>query len=201
MANLGISRVVIDLFVEDRAHEEFLRALLRRIAEEEGVRITIRLRSGRGGHGRALSEFVLFQRVLLSQPEPPDIIVVCIDGNCQGLVRARNEISRHVEVSLRSRVVIACPNPHIERWYLADPASFEHVVGSRPRLEARKCERGLYKSRLIQAVQDGGHPTTLGGIEFAQEIVDSMDLYRAGKNERSFHHFVEGARAMIRSLR
>jgi hypothetical protein len=35
----------------------------------------------------------------------------------------------------------------------------------------------------------------LGGIEFAEDLVASMDLYRAGKNEKSLKHFVDDLRA------
>ena len=48
---------IVDLFVEDRAHEEFLTPLLRRVANEESVEVQIRVRSARGGHARAVAEF------------------------------------------------------------------------------------------------------------------------------------------------
>ena len=64
----------------------------------------------------------------------------------------------------------------------------------------KKCERGFYKGVLAKAVRDGGHPPTLGGIEFASEIVAAMDLFRAGKTESSLKHFLEAATARIRLL-
>ena len=39
----------IDLFVEDRAHEEFVKVLVRRIAGEEGATLNIQIRSARRG--------------------------------------------------------------------------------------------------------------------------------------------------------
>src|SRR5947208_11285430 len=54
----------IDLYCEDSGHEQFARALLTRIAQELGVRLTIQTASGRGGHGRALSEFQAWQRAV-----------------------------------------------------------------------------------------------------------------------------------------
>ena len=54
--------VPIDLFVEDRAHEEFLKPLITRIGEEEQVRVQVSVRTARGGHARALSEFRIYQR-------------------------------------------------------------------------------------------------------------------------------------------
>ena len=55
-------RLVVDLFVEDRAHEEFLKPLLTRIAGDERIEVWIRVRSASGGHPRAIAEFKLYQR-------------------------------------------------------------------------------------------------------------------------------------------
>lgn len=59
-------RVLVDLFVEDRAHEELLKPLVDRVAQEEGVEVRIRVRAARGGHVRALSEFTLYQPALFT---------------------------------------------------------------------------------------------------------------------------------------
>lgn len=79
------SPVVVDLFVEDHAHEEFLKAMLHRLAREEGKTIMVRVRSARGGHGRVLSEFSLYQKSVLKAPGDmtmPDLLVIAIDANC-----------------------------------------------------------------------------------------------------------------------
>ncbi len=130
----------------------------------------------------------------------PDILVVCIDTNCKRFTEARDEVAKLVEQVAFARTVIACPNPHVERWYLADPEAFKRVVGKRPSLGQRKCERGYYKNKLTRLVRDAGHLPTLGGIEFASEIVDKMDFYRAGKNERSLKLFIEDFRSAIRTV-
>jgi hypothetical protein len=194
--------LAIDLFVEDRAHEEFLKALLQRIGRQEGKALTLHVRSARGGHGRALSELTLYQRSILKAPRDfrvPDLLCVAIDANCQRFSQARKQIEASLQTPFKERAVIACPDPHIERWYLADPESFEQAVGSRPRLGRKKCERGFYKAVLTRAVRDAGHPPTLGGIEFAREIVELMDFFRAGKAERSLKHFLEAAVSRVRS--
>ena len=54
--------VIIDLFVEDSAHAEFLKPMLNRVANEEGVEVRTRVVSARGGHGRAIKEFEYYQR-------------------------------------------------------------------------------------------------------------------------------------------
>lgn len=195
-----MSEIVADLFVEDRGHEALLTALLQRLAREEDKNIFVRARSARGGHGRAVSELELYQKTVLVQGALPGLVVVCIDSNCTTASRARSEIAMQIDSHIRDRYVIACPDPHVERWYMADPDSFHQVVGTRPNPGKKKCERGRYKAMLAKAVRDAGHPSTLGGVEFAIELADAMDLYRAGKNESSLGRFLTEARQRIRSL-
>ena len=193
--------IVVDLFVEDRAHEEFIRPMVNRVAREERKAVSVQVRSARGGHGRALEELSLYQRaVRVGGVTVPDLLVVAIDGNCNRPTAARNGVAKHIETGLKDRTVIACPDPHIERWYLADPDSFAAIVGTRPKLGRKKCERGRYKAILSQAVADAGHPATLGGIEFAADLVQAMDLFRAGKTERTLRDFVRDFRAVMRQL-
>lgn len=185
--------LMIDLFAEDRAHEEFLKAVVRRLAREAARSIRLAVRSARGGHGRALTEFQTYQASVLrgiGGLRLPDVACVAIDANCQHFAAATKAITGAIQDPFRDRVIVACPDPHIERWYLADPDSFCSAVGVRPTVTKRKCERALYKRDLERAVIEGGHPQTLGGIEFATEIVEAMDFYRAGKNEPSLRHFI-----------
>lgn len=198
------SPVAVDIFVEDRAHEALLVPLIERVAGEEGVSVSARVRSGRGGHGRAISELKLYQRVVAQSTasfSPPDLLIVGIDGNCSTFSKARQAIQDATQAPFSQRLVVACPDPHMERWYLADPDSFQAVVGHRPTLGKKKCVRDHYKDALAKAVRQAGHPPTLGGIEFAQEIVASMDLFRAGKNDRSLKAFLDDMRRRLRMLR
>ena len=48
--------LVVDLFVEDRAHEVFVSALAQRIAREERVELNMQARSARGGHPQLAPE-------------------------------------------------------------------------------------------------------------------------------------------------
>jgi hypothetical protein len=197
------SSIVIDLFVEDRAHEEFFLAMLDRLAFEEKREVTLRVRSARGGHGRALTEFTLYQESVLkgfAGMTVPDILVIAIDANCKPFIAARNEIEAKVNLQLKDRTVFACPDPHIERWYLADPDSFAKIIGVRPNIGRKKCARDYYKAILSKTLIEGGYPPTLGGMEFAREIVQVMDLYRASKVDRSLKHFLDDAIAMFRSI-
>ncbi len=196
------SALAVDLFVEDRAHEEFLLPMLLRVAREESVTVESRVRSARGGHGRVLEELRLYEDAAskgVARMMIPDLLIAGIDGNCTPSARAKKEIEKVNQPSFVGRLVTACPDPHIERWYLADPESFKAVVGRQPRIGPRKCKRDYYKGVLANAVRQAGHPSTLGGLEFAREIVEAMDLYRAGKNDRSLKAFVDSLRAALRT--
>jgi len=132
--------LTVDLFSEDAAQEEFLSSVLRRLASEGGARVLVHSVSSRGGHGRALDEFKTYHRALTSGfGQAAQLIVVAIDGNCTQWHAVRNEILQSVEQPYPAPIVPACPDPHIERWYMADPESFSQVVGAQPRLERAKC--------------------------------------------------------------
>jgi len=196
--------IVIDLFVEDRAHEDLLRPLLLRIADEEAVAVQVRVRSGLGGHGRAIAEFKNYQTVVVKggdfAGQYPNLVIVGIDGNCVTVAKKREEIRNSTRDQFQIGLVAACPDPHVERWYLADPESFHHVVGYRPTVGRKKCARDHYKRVLADAVRQAGHPPTLGGIEFAAELVAGMDLYRASQNDRSLKAFLDDLRGKLRQL-
>lgn len=196
--------LVVDLFVEDRAHEAFVGALVKRIAREEQVALRAQTRSARGGHPRALEEFGTYQSLVEKGAlanHAPDMIIVVIDGNCSTARKKREEIERAARPSLPGRLVAGCPNPHVERWFLADPDSFHEVVGHRPVVGREKCERGHYKRLLAEAIRRGNQPATLGGIEFAAELVEAMNLYRAGKGDSSLKAFVDDLRGKFREIR
>jgi hypothetical protein len=192
----------IDLFAEDRAHEEFLKVVIHRLAREENKRVRIRFRSARGGHGKAVTELRFYQKAVLSgelmDSSVPDLLFVAIDANCSSFNAARREIEENIESEWRGRAVIACPDPHIERWYLADKTAFAKVIGKQPRVGRKKCERDYYKAALANTIISAGYPATLGGIEFAEELVEAMDFYVAGKIDRSFKHFLDDARRLMK---
>ena len=195
--------VLIDLFVEDRAHEELLKPLITRIGEEEQVRVQVSVRTARGGHARALSEFRIYQRAAAAatfSEQLAELVVVGIDGNCSTFANARDKIQQATEPIFTDRLVVACPDPHIERWYLADPQSFNIVVGDQPKVGTRKCARDHYKQILADSIQRAGHPPTLGGIEFASELATAMNLYRAGRNANSLRIFLNDLRARLRNF-
>ncbi|MBM3501568.1 MAG: hypothetical protein FJX74_23180 [Armatimonadetes bacterium] len=155
--------------------------------------------SAEGGRGAAIREFTTYQRARVGGiGTVPDVVVVAIDANCHAATEARAIITRALRPEFADLCIPACPDPHIERWYLADLQAFHEVVGHTPHVPEAKCERDLYKGILAQAVVEAGHPATLGGIEFARELAEAMDLVRAGRAVRSLGRFIGELRARLR---
>jgi hypothetical protein len=197
--------LIIDIFVEDHAHEAFIRATANRIGREQTKNLSLRVRNGRGGHGRAISELKLYQKAVLTQSHGssgiPDMIIVGIDANCQRYSQASKEIQNNLTPDFADRTVIACPDPHIEKWYLADNETFCEIVGKQPRSIRTKCERDVYKGLLADTISSAGHPLTLGGIEFAEDLVSAMDFYRAGRSDPSLKAFINELTRQLKRLR
>lgn len=188
--------VRVDAFVEDRAHEQLIGALIRRLADDCQISIRLNFLTAKGGHPRVLNELTLYRRTVdTSGRARPDVLVVGIDANCKGWNKVRGQILEAIGNDIAPDVVVACPDPHVERWFMVDPDSFSGVVGHRPSLGRAKCERDKYKQLLGEAVRKGGSPALLGGIDFAPDLVAAMDLYRAAQTDRSFGHFVSELRA------
>lgn len=193
----------VDLFAEDIAHEKLLVGLIERVAREEGITVwRPQIRSARGGHAKVISEFRTYQHSLTKGyvNSSSDLVVVAIDSNCTTFSQTRAEIEQETQDQFKHLIVPACPDPHIERWYMADPDSFYRIVGHRPVLAQKKCERGYYKHILQTAIREAGHPQPLGGVEFAAELAEAMNLYQAGKADVSLKAFLDDLRAALRNL-
>jgi len=187
----------VDLFVEDSAHLFLVRALVLRIAGEEGRSVRVTARSALGGHGRVLAELALYQRAAVGIP---DLLVVAIDANCSGWNGARATIDCAIDRRRFPAVAVAVPDPHIERWYMADPAALARDLGVRVTPGRLKCERGHYKRLLSAGFRAADLPVLTGEFDYAEDIVSGMDLYAAGRNEPSLKHFVDEVRAALRGL-
>lgn len=193
--------LLVELFLEDTAHQQLLLPIVERVGREEEIDLRCRVRNARGGHAGAMGSFQRYQLLRergVGGSEAPALLVVAIDGNCSSFTETSRAIKRATSEPLVHALVTACPDPHIERWYLADPKSFQVVVGTQPRVSPRKCAKGYYKQLLAAAVTNAGHPSTLGGIEFGKELADEMDLFRAGRNDSSLKAFISDLRQRLR---
>lgn len=191
----------IALFVEDHAHKEFLAALLHRLAAEAGVKVRMDWRNARRGHGAVVSELRQFLRDLqLGCANLPDLVIVATDANCKGLTERLRQITE-VTAKIAIPAICAVPDPHIERWLLIDSAAFKTVFGRGCAAPDMKCERARYKKLLVDAILESGISPSLGGIEFADEIVQAIDLARASKADTSLGRFLEEIRSTFRGWR
>ncbi|MCI0487314.1 MAG: DUF4276 family protein [Blastocatellia bacterium] len=183
------------LFVEDFGHEEFLKALLDRLAEEYEMQIEIIPRSVRGGHGKVIAELQEYLRDLeIGNQELPDLLVVATDGNCKGHQERKQEITEEAADLFKDLLVCAIPDPHIERWLLLDSSAFKEVLGRGCDAPDYKCERDRYKGLLIEAIQQAGISPLVGGIEHAADIVKQMDLQRMERADDSLGKLLKDLR-------
>lgn len=185
----------IALFVEDYAHRQVIGTLVQRLADEYNLKISLDWRSAVGGYGEVVGKFDDYLRDLARQGGRPDLIIVATDANCKGLNERAKELGRP---TAPAPIIMAIPDPHIERWLLLDGAAFREVIGRGCDLPDQKCERERYKTLLINAIYDAGITPILGGIEFAEDIVQQMDIERATRFDLSLRRFVSEIRQTFR---
>ena len=192
----------ISLFCEDRGHEQFCRALLRRLLHEAAVVADLEVKSARGGHAVAVSEFKAWQSALIRGfiAGAPALLVLVVDGNCKGWSAAKTDLASAVQPGVFPRSVIGCPDPHVERWCLADRGAFRAVVGGEAPPDPDKCERGVYKRILTDAIVAAGQPILTDAMEYAPDLVEKADLYAAGKAQASLGAFIDDLRSALKQL-
>jgi Domain of unknown function (DUF4276) len=198
---VGILMYNLRLFAEDDAQEQFVGTLVKRIAREHDAPVDLRVRSARGGFGKALDELGRFADDCRRGIEAiPDMLVVAVDGNCTGFNDRRDQVVRSAGEALADRLIVAIPDPHIERWFLLDGAAFRTVLGHGCQAPDHKCEKDRYKDLLIQAVQDAGIQPLLRGIEYAEALANEINLLRAAAADLGFKKFVESLRERFKVM-
>ena len=180
----------INLFVEDVAHEDFLTALIQRLAGDYNVIVSIKASSVRGGRGKVIEELKQYLRDLQNYKDDlPDLIIVGTDSNCKGLSEQETEINQ-VTSSLGDFVISMIPEPHIERWLLLDSEAFKIVFGKGCPVPDQKCERGRYKNMLLNAIYQATMTPPIDGIERVEEFVYAMNFQRVERSDRSIRRFL-----------
>ena len=189
----------ISLFAEDEAHEDFLTALVYRLADDYHVKINLTSRSVRGGHGKVISELKQYQQDLQAYDEgSPDLIIVGTDSNCHGFSARKREIDQAISADFTDLVICAIPEPHIERWLLLDSGAFKTAMGKGCPAPDQKCERARYKRLLIQAVRNAGVVPISGGIEHTEALVNSMNLLRIAQIDKSMDRLLSALQHRFR---
>ena len=192
------------LFCEDSFHEAFLVSLVRRYEREHGIPVDLKPYSARGGLPKMHHELGEFLRDLHSdRQELPDRILVTVDANCQSYNARRQEMASVVTTyqQFEYLVVYAIPDPHIERWMLADPQAFRTVFGRGCTLPSLSCAKGEYKRLLREEIRQSGVDAPLGGEEFAQDIVGAMNLSSVEVREPSLGKLLGDLRAVFHRWR
>lgn len=193
-----MAEVRVGYFLEDIGQEYFLRSLVERVALQAGLsprKVIHDVRNAMGGRGSVLNELRHFLRdVSREQERPFDLLIVAIDGDCRDYLERRNEIQTIVEQSgYPGQVICAVPDPHIERWYLADPRGLQRALDTDivPQIPPYKCERDRYKQALRDFIRQTGITAPLGGLEYGPDVAASLDLYTVGRVDTGFKHFIE----------
>lgn len=203
-----MDRLKIIYFLEDRAQEQFMLALVERIASEVSIPSRVlspNVISGRGG-STVVKEFGKFVRDRRKAGVAgAAMIVVAVDGDCQGHAKKAAQLLKKLEPTdpFRDIVAFAIPDPHIERWYLIDQAALSRAAGLTHGIAppAYKCRRGHYKKLLREALRNQNVPS-YDGSEFGAEIARNIsDLYEAGKQDPSFRKFVDDVKEILRRAR
>lgn len=191
----------VAFFLEDIGHQRFLTSLTTRIAVEKDIRMKVSVLNATGGAPRLDEEFEDFLKDYSARGAIEfDLVVVAKDTDCRGVQTVIDDVQRRVnQVQQPPTTVVAAPEPHIECWYLADPNAIQRVLGSPslPAIPDSRCGRGRFKAKLSQTVRDAGVLPMLDGIEYAESIVEEMDLYQATKNVPSLHRFVDDLRRAL----
>ncbi|HEV3095477.1 MAG TPA: hypothetical protein VGY30_13355 [Solirubrobacteraceae bacterium] len=187
----------VELFCEDSAHESCARAVIGRVARELKVEVDVHVASARFGLGRLKSELRDFQASMRNSSGVPDLLVVIADSNEAGPNARQREVEEVIDRSLFPRYIVGAPDPYVERWLLADPVSFAQCFGHQPVLGTPR-DRDEWKQRLVKALTDAGEIVTQGGAEFAEDIIDAMDFYRAGQSVPTVQRFADDVRAALR---
>ncbi len=187
----------VALFVEDFAHQQVIDAILERLAAEYSLELDLQWRSAVRGFGRVVDEFKRYVHDLETQVETtPDLIIVATDANCKGLQQRSRELRQE---NSRAPIIQAIPDPHIERWLLLDGAAFKAVFDKGCDAPDLKCDRNRYKQLLTSAIREAGINPSLGGIEFADDIVKNMNFNRAAQSDDSFRKFIKNIRVIFRN--
>lgn len=193
-------------FFEDRAHDGFVRALVKRVAIEESIPVdslSHDVRSCRGG-SRVIRDFISFLKDTEAGASYIDLLIVVKDGNCKGYSEQVRNLKKYLNAThpLREKVVYAVPDPHIERWYIGDQGAFRDGVGlnAAPNLPQYKCKKDYYKEIMSRALRGSGVSSLLGGVEYAERIVDRINLDLLGRRNAGFQNFVGDLRRMFKRV-
>lgn len=192
-------------FVEDDAHESFMRAFLPALWTREGRTGTspIQFLTNRGGTPKLFGSLRDTLRRIKRGASPISPLIVLIDANCHGPNDRRREVLKLAEKEAHGphNMIVGTPDPHIERW-LADPAAIAKAFDGKvsTALPVKKCARDYYKRLLADMFSGFEFVPLSGGVEFADRIVPGIDFDNPSSGDHQLTEFANSLRAHIRSL-
>jgi hypothetical protein len=132
---------------------------------------------------------------------PVDCAVIGSDANCRGFLQKRELLQAEAR-GLSLTLITVIPDPHVERWFLLDPAALSAAVGKPlvPHVPPYKCGKNEYKIRLKEAFQGSGIAPLSGGIEYGPEIAAHMDIYTVSKLDAGLKDFADQTKLWLKSL-
>ena len=189
-------------FLEDRAHENFITALVERIAQEMGVSVKHDVRSAVGGN-KVIGELKKFIGDFTNNSQNADIFIIARDSDCKNYSERVEEIKRifeNVNPELLEKAVFCIPDPHIERWYMEDFEALRKVLNKNISIDKPKydCEKNYYKNKLRNIFREVG--SVIGGVEYGDEIVSEIDIYLLEKANANFGKFVRDLKSLLKKI-
>ena len=197
------AKYTVTFFLEDNAQESIIPPLFKRLIVENGMEpdcFELLILHSRGGKSiSALKSYL--EDAKKRGMSPADCAVIGSDANCKGFLKKR-EILWEEAKGLSLTLVTVIPDPHIERWFLLDPAAFSTAVGENlvPHVPPYKCEKNEYKNRLKEAFKGSKISPLSGGIEYGPEIAANMDLYKVLKQDAGLEDFINQTKQWLKSL-
>lgn len=181
-------------FCEDYAHEMFITGIFERF----NLRIEIRNSTGGSRVWNSLGRFI--ENIKKGIEDMPDILVVVIDGDCNKYTEVRDRISYLIEsknVNIPC-LVVAIPEPHIERWYIEDQQAIQNAIGKVNYIKPKyKCERHYYKNILRELIRSANVDSPLlGGVEYGKEIAKNLN---PNMMDNSFKSFWQDLRSALKT--
>ncbi len=195
----------IIFFLEDTAQKSFISAMVERLIQDEGRDLQdfdfLFLYARGGGSIRAYKDFL--KQTSKRRYLDADLLLVGSDGNCNGFVKRKQQLLDVSKGLTYPEVVLAVPDPHIERWYLLDGQALARAAGVPVEAVSPtvKCDKNHYKNLLNKTITDQGVIPPLGGAEYGSIIAKSMNLYDAGITDHSLGDFIDQVRSWLRRQR
>ena len=199
------ARCSVTAIAEDNAHEEFVRAIVDRIAVEVGVKASVGIaNTGRGAasYGRGRKRWL--RQLQKGAYSLPDALVVVRDGNGGGWNHVRDDERTEILKVLPEVapiLVIACPDPYVERWCLLDRGALRRVFGQALDVDHQQTGTDYFKQRFDAhaAILDTG--IEIGATAYIRDIVGEMDLTVAERASSAFSDFVSDLRNQFRRVK